>query len=536
MKMKGKNKNENDAHGKTKSRIIPLHRKRAGDASTTSPSIQSIPGDDHDVSVATSAVSLGSSLHPSSTRGAKKSSQMSSYFNKMGGTKISSAASSLSAAAAKSSTTRGRERDDDTVASGWSNNSFGTLNTMKSAKSMKSTKSCQSVKSTRSSYSTYSNMSMASAKSFFSNMSIDAINWGNFYESLFRLIFSTSKNRIIFALFCFTNLTAIKLLYSDYRTKAIHRQVLSEMEGTPEVQAFADRENCQIIYVLGVEGSIHHGFTPILQTLAGKQIDPKTDTNYVVKYADRNFRSALFGFGKESRTLDNPTLVRQVIRKICPHNHKKHVIIEDSSFPSGLYDDRRTYRIHRQQWWSSISSSMEEIALSEVAQNHPTNLRMFYESFSEYADIKFVVLHRSYVEIVASTFDQDRTPVQHSNVIRGFMLLLRRFLDSYPLDSVTGQQLWTLVCVERLAAKFYEDDAEKLDFARKNIVQYLADFLGWPEQDCPECFDHWEVSTKQHVQVLGEETVTVVLDHMRKLGGIWPPSVEDALPEQKCSL
>ena len=30
--------------------------------------------------------------------------------------------------------------------------------------------------------------------------------------------------------------------------------------------------------------------------------------------------------------------------------------------------------------------------------------------------------------------------------------------------------------------------------------------------------------------------VGVLLEHMRTLTGIWPPEMEDALPEQKCSL
>ena len=30
--------------------------------------------------------------------------------------------------------------------------------------------------------------------------------------------------------------------------------------------------------------------------------------------------------------------------------------------------------------------------------------------------------------------------------------------------------------------------------------------------------------------------VGVLLEHMRTLTGIWPPEIEDALPEQKCLL
>ncbi len=55
-------------------------------------------------------------------------------------------------------------------------------------------------------------------------------------------------------------------------------------------------------------------------------------------------------------------------------------------------------------------------------------------------------------------------------------------------------------------------------------------------EECDDCFDGWVESDKDHVSVLGGDNVGVLLEHMRKLGGIWPPEVEDALPEQKCGL
>lgn len=59
---------------------------------------------------------------------------------------------------------------------------------------------------------------------------------------------------------------------------------------------------------------------------------------------------------------------------------RRRVILEDLSFPSGTVDDPRTYRIHRQRWW--YGSAMEQIAMSETAMNHPTNLHAFYEAYS----------------------------------------------------------------------------------------------------------------------------------------------------------
>ncbi len=41
------------------------------------------------------------------------------------------------------------------------------------------------------------------------------------------------------------------------------------------------RENCQIVYITGVEGSSHHGVLPIIKALA-KQQDPETGLGYHV--------------------------------------------------------------------------------------------------------------------------------------------------------------------------------------------------------------------------------------------------------------
>lgn len=188
---------------------------------------------------------------------------------------------------------------------------------------------------------------------------------------------SSAKGRFIAAVICFVVLTATKLLSN----RSLVDDSSNEFSESDEsIQSFADRDHCQIIYVLGVEGSVHHGFTPLLERFARLQVDPATEKPYEVDYASGYLRRALFGFNKETRPLDNPTLVRQTIRQICPHNGRKHVIIEDASFPCGTDDDPRTYRIHRERWW--MHATMEQIAMSDTAMNHPTNLYKFYEAYS----------------------------------------------------------------------------------------------------------------------------------------------------------
>lgn len=304
------------------------------------------------------------------------------------------------------------------------------------------------------------------------------------------------------------------------------------------------RSNCQIIYILGVEGATHHGFLPIIENLAKSQIDPTTNTPYVVDPEPRALKAGLFGWYYKSRikkwgfqrttSMDDPNFVQKVVSESCPPNDgKKHVLIEWASFPSGQQDDKRSYRVRRQHDW--LSMTPEEIANTDEALAHPLALNAFYKAYSPYVDIKFVVLHRPFLETIASHHDWDGGAPTHSNIIRGFMLVVRRFLDMHVYDLVTGRKLWNLVCVERIMAKNYEN-AHDVNVARANVLANLADFLGWPNGECDHCFDTWHESTKDPVKVLGEENVKVMKGHMKWLEGVWPPPGEVGVVEQQCGI
>lgn len=290
------------------------------------------------------------------------------------------------------------------------------------------------------------------------------------------------------------------------------------------------RKNCQIIYVLGVEGATHHGFAPILEYLANSQVD-SAGVPYDVMMSSRALKFGLFGWYKahgmrlgfqDTPPLDDPELVRRVIRDICPPDGRKHVIVEDNSFPCGQEDDRRSYRVHRQHEW--LHMSPEEIANSESGKNQPTNLNAFYRAYSPYADVKFLVLHRPYLEVIASHAEWDQGPIIHSNIIRGFMIILRRFLDSHMIDPKTGKQLWHLICVEKHFAKFYNFNDMAVIEARKKMLYNVANFLNWPVKECPHCFDSWHESTKDYAATLGPDNLRVLEEHIKSIEGTWPPN------------
>lgn len=303
------------------------------------------------------------------------------------------------------------------------------------------------------------------------------------------------------------------------------------------------RQRCQIVYILGVEGATHHGFIPILENLARNQVDHATNTPYHVDTDPRALKAGLFGWFYRSKIerwgfkitpeVDDPEFVQHVVRDSCPDDGAKHVLVEWASFPSGHEDDPRSYRVHRSHEW--LQMTPEEVANSDEALSHPTSMNAFYQAYSPYVDIKFVVLHRPFLETIASHRDWDGGPEVHSNIIRGFMLMLRRFLDTHLFDLVTGSRLWRLVCVERIMAKNYDSEHD-VKAARKRVLGSMTEFLGWPNGDCPHCFDDWRESTKDPLAVLGEESVPMLREHMTWLEGVWPPPGEEGVAEQQCGI
>ena len=149
------------------------------------------------------------------------------------------------------------------------------------------------------------------------------------------------------------------------------------LEIDPEV-----RNYCQLIYVLGVEGVGHHGFAPIMTELFERQMDQYPGKRYERLTQDNHLVQRAFYGRKGSETdIDDPILVKKLIHKACPNDGAKHVVVLGTSFPSKGYGSH--YRVSRQREWATMS--MEEMANSETALNHPINLRSFYNTYSPYA-------------------------------------------------------------------------------------------------------------------------------------------------------
>jgi hypothetical protein len=301
------------------------------------------------------------------------------------------------------------------------------------------------------------------------------------------------------------------------------------------------RTNCQFVYILGVEGATHHGVTPIIEALAKRQYNPENGRQYHVEANLGALEAGLFGWNtkllakwgfKVTPEIDDPLLVQRVVEESCPDDGNKHVMITWTSFPSGQEDDWRSYRIHRQNDWQSMSP--DEIANNDKALRHPMDVTAFVRAYSPHVDIKFVVIHRPFLETIASHHEWDGGAAKHSNVIHGFLLIIRRFLDANPIDKITGGRLWTLLCIEQIMEKSHEDEGD-VDVARQNMLSHVADFLGWPVRECSDCFKKWHESKKDPYKKLGND-VDAVLQHVKQLEGVWPPPVDEGVGEPQCRI
>jgi hypothetical protein len=291
------------------------------------------------------------------------------------------------------------------------------------------------------------------------------------------------------------------------------------------------RSRCQIVYLLGVEGTMHHGVEPIIATLAASQIDRESGKPYAVHSKSKDLRYGLFaptgsrlGF-EEPPAMDDPRLVKKVISAICPNDGRKHIVIEAASFPCG--GKFRVSRGNGSRAWREMTP--EAIANSELALEHPTNLYKFYDAYHKYVDVKFIVLHRPFLETIASHRTWDTGPIPHSNIIQGFLILHRRFLDLHKTDTITGERVWTAVHVEKLSVKYHglwhnRKDRKQAFEARKDMIRSVATFLGWPRVECKVCFNSWKDSKTDYSQVFEPKILQILMDHEESLNDVWPPT------------
>ena len=316
------------------------------------------------------------------------------------------------------------------------------------------------------------------------------------------------------------------------------------------------RKNCQIIYITGVEELTRQSIGPVIESLALNQIDPDTSLKYYVDVEQLSYNPLdwLHGAARREWGFDNMTNIHDpisVVKESCPNDGLKHVYIKWASFPRFHEDIIQAYRNLRAPFLKLTNT--QEIENTNTALHYTTDMSQFIKAYSPYVDIKFIVLHRPLLEIVASFGDWDGGPtmykiadkeirvetppnrmkmIEHSDIVGGFMLMLRNFLDQ-SVNTAIGRSSWILVCVQRLLSKnyYYRKDLLK---ARRNVMMQLTTFLGWPLSDCPHCFDGWTESSNDPLEGLEEEDLAMLVENMKYLEMAWPPPGEEGIDEQQC--
>lgn len=280
---------------------------------------------------------------------------------------------------------------------------------------------------------------------------------------------------------------------------------------------------------------MHHGISPVIIELAKQQSDTRSGSPHHVQFESKHLRYGLFGWpekvGREFNfdkvpAIDDPILVQKVIDVICPDNGHHHVIIEGTSFPAGDDSPRTHLRVRRSVEWQKLSP--EEIAVSRTALSHPINLDKFYDAYYRYAELKFVVLYRPYLETIGSHPDYDSSPITHSNIIRGFLIILSRFLNAHRYDKLNGEKVWSIFFMEELSVNFYGPRSNRENWkraleARQDMLREMSLFLGWPQSECKHCFVTWRDSLKDHEKSFSPKELNILRQHMQSLEGIWPP-------------
>lgn len=275
--------------------------------------------------------------------------------------------------------------------------------------------------------------------------------------------------------------------------------------------------NCQIIYVVGVEGSMHHGVSEVIRRFASRQVNNQGEP-YKVHFRDYLFRSTI-RWNSETTMDTSPQILKQSMDKLCPRNdNKTHVIIEDKSFPAGMDTPIK-------------GETSSEVASFLKMNPKPVDLIAFAQMFAPYANVKFVVLHRPFVNTVASHNAWHGGTKGHSIVLLGHLKYLAQLFGG---KGTVGGAPWTLLCVNWLSGR----NNDKTAAPRKRILESLSQFFEWQHSDCPRCFDTWRDSSKDPQQVVGENAFRMLHNLRDELKGIWPPAFDgDGIPEQRnCPL
>jgi len=314
----------------------------------------------------------------------------------------------------------------------------------------------------------------------------------------------------------------------------------------------ASRKNCQFIIVLGTEGSLQNDIEPIFSSLASLQpnslyIHPRSADSPELDLFRRTFYNLVEHYGppRLEELAPHPEMVRKRMEALCPptinngdgqeDGERRRIYYGDIPFPYGSINSPG-----RMDAWQDMT--VEEIAQDVLDSGRPTNLQTMLQVFGPYADIKFIALHRPYLDTIAHFAHKDGGAVLHSKMIAGHMMAFSQFLNAHPIDRYTNSKLWMVLCLHQLWSTSYQS-VEDIIAGRQRIVERIANFLGWriigstteEDDDGEDFFGHWHEKHKDPLTKLGFENMDEIRKHVQLLEGVWPPGEEGRVAEV-CSV
>jgi hypothetical protein len=244
------------------------------------------------------------------------------------------------------------------------------------------------------------------------------------------------------------------------------QSVSSVFRSSGDQPVFADNQLIYL-YLVGVEGVGHHALSPALKVIA------ESCGSHVV-YQDRSLRmSHLLNY---SASFDN-YIARLRYKSVLPKT--KLLLLEDASFPSGLFADRN-------------SSS------AAIKRNNRYSLVWLYNRLIQYPfiKVKFLYLSRDTFRTVNSHRHFDGSFEAHATVLQKFVQHLHNqfeVIEQNRMDSNTGtgtgtgsmslssssSPVWGQVQYEWLTSAFLQNEA-----ACYNAVSTIATFLEFILEDC----------------------------------------------------
>jgi len=261
------------------------------------------------------------------------------------------------------------------------------------------------------------------------------------------------------------------------------------------------RRRLQVVYIAGVEGTGHHGFMPLLLYPAVREYGGGVLAWW------RSLREVLLKCPPSERRAKLNMLL-EAMQTNC--QDEPRILFEWCSYPFG--------EEHRERWADGVADT--DALARELRSGNPGNsvdLREFVDIFSEFADVKVLVLHRGLISASWSHKEWDQGLLKHARILALFMEYLTGVLGGLDPD------MWRWVAYEDVCNAHLQGE-------HAAVAAALSAFLGLPAATLQRSFSHFRPSSKDAAAEMPGETLREIRALEDRHSDRWFPS---AFPGQR---